>query len=111
MPRHKEEGAAITHIRISYSTKQLLDQLKKKHGFATSDKVLQYYLPQDTTDNKPVFLTAKQAYDLTHRQPIDRLIKDAAAEVMKKTNNSHHNVKGCRLDHTRTKPANNKSIW
>jgi hypothetical protein len=39
----------------------------------------------------PVFLTAMQVYDSTHRQPINRLIKEAAAGTMKKTN--HHETK------------------
>ena len=49
---------------------RLLADLKEKHGFATTDQVLRYYLPSDIADNRPVFLTTKQAYDLTHRQPV-----------------------------------------
>jgi hypothetical protein len=39
------------------------------------NSTIKYYLPKDIDDNKPVFLTAKLAYQLTHGQPIDKLIK------------------------------------
>jgi len=71
MSRPLEAMAARTHIRISHQTRHLLEDLKKKHGFATTDKVLQYYLPsieKDVDNNRPVFLTARQAHDLTHNQ-------------------------------------------
>jgi hypothetical protein len=60
-------------------------------GFTTTDKVIQYYLPANMEDNRPVFLTAKQAYDLTHKQPINWLIKEASAGIMKQSNNRNVN--------------------
>jgi hypothetical protein len=83
---------ATTSIRIQPSVLQLLNQLKQKHGFKDLNSTIKYYLPKDIDDNKPVFLTANQAYDLTHRQPINRLIKEASAGIVKQTNN--HPVKG-----------------
>jgi hypothetical protein len=87
MGRHKEEGAAITHIRVSHQTRQLLEALKKKHGFATTDKVLKYYLPHSTDQEKAVFLTAKQVYDLTFTdKKLNKMIKKSAAALVRKRN-------------------------
>ncbi|HEY7572977.1 MAG TPA: hypothetical protein VH796_16580 [Nitrososphaeraceae archaeon] len=82
---------ATTTIRIQPSVLRLLNQLKQKHGFKDYNSTIKYYLPQDVTQDKPVFLTAKQEYDLTHRQPINRLIKETSAGIIKQTNN--HRVK------------------
>jgi hypothetical protein len=92
-PTRNDKGsiATTTSIRIQPSVLQLLNQLKKKHGFKDLNSTIKYYLPKDITQDKPVFLTAKQEYDLTHRQPINRLIKEASAGLMKQTNN--HRVK------------------
>jgi len=48
MGRHKEEGSAITHVRVSPESKQRLEELKKKNSFATIDQVIKYYLSSDT---------------------------------------------------------------
>ena len=86
---------ALTSVRVQPSVLQLLNQLKAKHGFKDHNSTIKYYLPRDITSDKPIFLTAKQAYDLTHRQPIDRMIKDAAQGIMKKSDNHRqYRVKG-----------------
>src|SRR5215467_4221396 len=90
MGRHKEATAALTHVRVSHQTKQLIEALRRKHQFTTIDKVLRYYLPQ-IDDNKPVFLTARQAYDLTHTKPINRLVREASAGILKQSNNRNVN--------------------
>jgi hypothetical protein len=79
------ENIAITTMRVSAKTKRLLQDLKQKHGFATIDQVLRYYLPSDLADNRPVLLTARQTYDLMHWRPIDKLIKEASREIMKQS--------------------------
>ncbi|MGC2426837.1 MAG: hypothetical protein WA421_07370 [Nitrososphaeraceae archaeon] len=83
------KSVAITTVRVSPKTKQLLHQLKQKHGFATTDQVLRYYLPSDVSDNKPVFHSAREIYNLTKRDPdIDRLVKGASNEIMRSINKS-----------------------
>jgi hypothetical protein len=91
-PRIDRRNIATTSIRIQPSVLQLLNQLKQKHGFKDLNSTIKYYLPSNIDDNKPVFLTAKQAYDLTHRQSINRLIKETSAGIIKQTND--HHVKG-----------------
>jgi hypothetical protein len=79
MTRHKEEGAAVTHVRVSIETKQLLHDLQKKHGFDTADEVLRYYLPSNVAENRPVFHSAREIRDLTYRhKPTNRIIKELA---------------------------------
>ena len=74
------ESIAITTVRVSSKTKQLLQELKQKHGFATTDQVLRYYLPSDVSDNRPVFHTAEEIYDFTKQHPdIDQLIHDVSS--------------------------------
>lgn len=90
-PRIDRRTISTTSIRIQPSVLQLLNQLKQKHGFKDLNSTIKYYLPSSVDDNKPVFLTAKQAYDLTHRQPLNRLIKETSASRIKQTNN--HRVK------------------
>ena len=100
MPRHKEATAAITHIRISQQTKQLLQDLQTRHNFKTIDAVLRYYLHESI--DKPIFTTAKQLRDLTYQEPVNGIIKDAANRISKRHDNYVNNH---RLDHTRTKPS------
>ena len=87
--RHKEEGSAVTHVRISKQTKQLLHDLRLKHGFATTDQVLRYYLPSDVSDNRPVFHSAREIYNFTKQQrDIDQLINDVSSGLQHIINKS-----------------------
>jgi hypothetical protein len=60
LTRHKQEGAARTHVRVSSETKKLLQDLQAKHGFDTIDMVLRFYLPADAFHNRPTFRVTKQ---------------------------------------------------
>ena len=107
MTRHEEATGARTHIRVSAETKQLLQDLKQKHGFATTDQVLRYYLPSNVAENRPVFHSAREIYNLTKRHPdIDRLVKGASNEIMRSINKSG-------LSQQKSKPVHNnsKSSW
>ena len=96
---------AITHVRISKQTKQLLEELKAKHQLTTIDQVLRYYLPSSVNDNRPIFHSAKEVYDLTKsNREIDRLIKDTSEQIMRKINKDGPS-------HPKNKPANKKSLW
>jgi hypothetical protein len=89
-----QQAICSDFIRVSPRTKKLLNDLKKKHGLATLDSVINYYLPNNAEVDKPVFMTAKQAYNLTHHHSVNRLIKEASREIMKKSDSSvnkyHH---------------------
>ena len=89
-PLKKDRGSvAITTVRVSPKTRQLLQELKQKHGFATVDQVLRYYLPSNVAENRPVFHNAREIYNLTKRHPdIDRLVKGASNEIMRSINKS-----------------------
>ena len=83
------ESIALTTVRVSSKTKRLLNDLKQKHGLQNIDSVLRYYLPSDVSDNKPVFHSAREIYNLTKRHPdIDRLVKGASNEIMRSINKS-----------------------
>ena len=63
--------------------------MKQKHGFATVDQVLRYYLPSNVAENRPVFHNAREIYNLTKRHPdIDRLVKGASNQIMRSINKS-----------------------
>ena len=107
MTRHEEATGARTHIRVSATTKQLLQDLKQKHGFATVDQVLRYYLPSNVAENRPVFHNAREIYNLTKRHPdIDRLVKGASNQIMRSINKSE-------LDQSKSKPVHKQtsSSW
>ena len=89
-PLKKDRGSvAITTVRVSPKTRQLLQELKQKHGFATVDQVLRYYLPSNVAENRPVFHNAREIYNLTKRHPdIDRLVKGASNQIMRNINKS-----------------------
>ena len=63
------EAIALTTIRMSAKTRRLLADLKKKHGFATTDQLIRYYLPSNVSDNRPVFHSAKVRNLLSYRKP------------------------------------------
>jgi hypothetical protein len=78
---------ALTTVRVQLSVLQLLNQLKKKHGFADLNSVIKYYLPPSIDDNKPIFLTAKQVYQLTYsNKQLNKMIKKSAAALVRKRN-------------------------
>ena len=68
---------ARTIVRVSPKIKRLLQELKERHGFATTDQVLRYYLYSNIAiaeagaeaENKPVFYThtVKEICDLTKK--------------------------------------------
>jgi hypothetical protein len=86
---------AITTVRVSNKTLQLLKELQTRHNFATIDQTLRYYLGPDVTDSRPIFHTANEIYQMTKHQPIDRIIKDAA-----KRYSSNKPFSSTRRDHT-----------
>ena len=45
------ESIALTTVRVSVKTKQLLQQLKTRHGFATIDQVIKRYLASASASN------------------------------------------------------------
>ena len=105
-PLKQDRGSiALTHIRVSQSTKALIDRLKVKHNLQNIDSVLRYYLPSDVSDNRPVFHSAKEIYNLTKsNRDIDRLIKDTSNQIMRKINKSE-------VDQSKSKPVHNKRSW
>lgn len=109
---HKTDRSTITitSIRLQPSVLQLLNQLKQKYGFPDHNSTIKYYLPASIDDNKPVFLTAKQAYYLTHRQPIYRMIKEAAAGLTKKKTDNYH-VKGYSAKPGRRRQGQHHKRW
>jgi hypothetical protein len=62
------DAIALTSVRVSAKTRRLQD-LKKNHGFATTDQVIRYYLPSNAAENRPVFHSSKEIYDLTKQRP------------------------------------------
>jgi hypothetical protein len=96
-PLKADRGSiALTTIRVSPKVRQLLHDLKLKHGFATTDQVLRYYLPSNVADNRPIFHSAREIYNLTKRQPditrdmlqhpeVDKLIKSVSKEVYRRS--------------------------
>jgi len=99
------ESIALTTVRVSAKTKRLLQELKQKHQFATIDQVLRYYLPSNAAENRPIFHSAREIYDLTKHNPdIDRLIKDTSNQIMHKINKSAPSQ-------PKTKPVHNNNSW
>ena len=87
--KQDRESIALTTIRVSPKVRQLLHDLKLKHDFATTDQVLRYYLPSNVAENRPIFHSAREIYNLTKRHPdIDRLVKGASNEIMRSINKS-----------------------
>ena len=85
------DSIAITSIRVSPKVRQLLHDLRLKHGFTTIDQVLRYYLPSDVSENKAIFHSAKEIYDLTRnnrdmlqRPNVNKLISSASKEIYHK---------------------------
>lgn len=101
-------SVAKTHVRISLATKRLIDDLRLKHGFATRDQVLRYYLLSNVADNRPIFHSARKIYDLTKREPYNSMIKNAANNITTRLNKSN-NIIG--LDKSKPKPVYNKRSW
>lgn len=100
--KEDRDAVAVVMVRVSPKTKQILTDLKKRHNFQTIDKVLQYYLSSDVINNKPIFHTAREIYDLTRRQPYDKIIKDAARNItLVKVNKSSLNQSKARPSFTR----------
>ena len=98
-------SVAITTVRVSPKTRQLLQELKQKHGFTTVDQVLRYYLPSNVAENRPIFHSAREIYNLTKRHPnIDRLVKGASNQIMRSINKSE-------LDQSKSKSVHNKRSW
>ena len=90
---------AKTTVRVSPKIKRLLQELKERHGFATTDQVLRYYLYSNIAiaeaeagaeaKNKPVFHTVKEICDLTKKSPyLNRQFKEAAAGIQQVINSS-----------------------
>jgi hypothetical protein len=79
------DSVAMTHVRISSATKRLIDELRLKHGFKTTDAVLKRYLssstahaPASTEDRQ---LTKEDIIRATHENKgIDRIIRGLAAK-------------------------------
>jgi hypothetical protein len=94
--------------------------LKERHGFATTDQVLRYYLYSNIAiaeaeaeagagaeaENKPVFYnsTAKEICDLTKKNPyLNRQFKEAAAGIQQVINS-------CQANHSRVQ-VGPKKLW
>lgn len=56
----------------------------RRQGFATTDKVLRYYLPTSVGHNKP-FRTAAELKTMTYQRPFTQIITGFSNEIMRKT--------------------------
>jgi hypothetical protein len=99
---------ARTIVRVSPKIKRLLQELKERHGFATTDQVLRYYLYSNIAiaeagaeaENKPVFYThtAKDICDLTKKNPyLNKQFKEAAAGIQQVINRCQTNQSKSRV--------------
>ena len=79
--RLDEDSVALTHIRISLATKQLLDQLMEERGHKTTDELLRTLLLQaqaqpQTSPSKP----SNEDILATRHRLVDRIIKSVASK-------------------------------
>lgn len=81
------DAIAETTIRVSVKTKQLLHDLRLKHGFATTDQVLRYYLLR---------------LAIEENNKVDRLVKGASNQIMQKINKSELNQSKSKPVHKQT---------
>ena len=60
---------------------------------------------QDVAENRLIFHSAREIYNLTKRHPdIDRLVKGASNQIMRSINKSE-------LDQSKSKSVHNKRSW
>lgn len=55
--------------------------------------MVRHYLPCNIDDNKPVFKSGRDIYDLTKHNRIDKIIWARAGKVMKKSNIDYNHVR------------------
>ncbi|MGC2427634.1 MAG: hypothetical protein WA421_11405 [Nitrososphaeraceae archaeon] len=103
------ESVAITTVRVSPKTKQLLQDLQRRHDFKTIDSVLQFYLSEKAIVNQASFHTAREIRDLTKSNIVDadRLISRVSKDVAKRIDN----VNKYSLYQSKSKIKKSTSSW
>ncbi len=97
-PKKADRGSiALTHVRISLTTKRLIDELRQKHGFTTTDQVLQYYLlfPNAEKSRSDAATTTAAANEY-----ISSISKDL-----------YHQINKSGPSQQKSKPVHNKHSW
>lgn len=101
-PKKADRGSiAKTHVRISLATKRLIDELRQKHGFTTTDQVLQYYLLFPYNAEKP-------------RSDADAAATTTAAAneyISSISKDLYHQINKSGPSQQKSKPVHNKRSW